>query len=810
MGTLVEPKEDTMVYTPQGFVPYGALLSGMGYQDVKAIMDAQASDALLSQLETQLTPEQLEAQRLGLSVDQMKGDTEDMVRNILQFGGQDESNQLAINALVAGKAKQAGVPQPSQQDIVDYLADIGAQQEAAAANDPQSLLDKGIDVAQEGIETVQGGINTVGRKVGEGIDKVFEILNLPNPTKIIGAPVQKSGTVVWGQTGGSPVIGTGTTGAGTQTGVTTGNAGLDAILNRVTGVLTGKVAADEIINQDIIKEILVGQASEELGVSVDAVEDGIEGLNKVKDAVVPPTAYGVDLGKEPKIGSSGVEQLDVIGDMGDLDTVVKGTPPPESLSLIETTTPKVQTVGDLTPAAIPRTNAGTDQPAPEPKTPAVASESSDGGGGGGGGGFGTSSAGQRIVQTSPGELVDIDYLYNIAGPSIFAPDISNDEDIMPYIYNKGGPVQKFTTGGGPIDYLGGALNQDLGLTNNQNSKSFGSKVMDFLGDDKNQNLIGLIGGGLGGLLGMSGDTQSQGSLGYQGGIPDYKATRELVPNAFDNTGRRPGGAGRQYFTDVQYTPTSTTEGGLPAIIGAEQIAAQNAAYTEALAAQEADNIALANSFLGAIPTDTSTAATPVTPDTPVTPTTPTTPTTDSVIDFVDEFSDESPMGPVNPFPSYEAQLRSGEKTPNQLATDLGIEEEDLITRLINAGNTDVNEVLEYYSTLYPELYGNTTVADVNKYLYPDQYAQGGDINQYYLGGSTDGMADDIPAMIGNSQPAALSDGEFVIPADVVSHLGNGNSDAGAQNLYSMMDRVRKDRTGNPNQGKQIDPNQYLA
>ncbi len=83
-------------------------------------------------------------------------------------------------------------------------------------------------------------------------------------------------------------------------------------------------------------------------------------------------------------------------------------------------------------------------------------------------------------------------------------------------------------------------------------------------------------------------------------------------------------------------------------------------------------------------------------------------------------------------------------------------------------------------------------------------------NGYYLGGSTDGMADDIPAMIGNSQPAALSDGEFVVPADVVSHLGNGNSDAGAQNLYSMMERVRKDRTGNPNQGKQIDPNQYLA
>ena len=90
------------------------------------------------------------------------------------------------------------------------------------------------------------------------------------------------------------------------------------------------------------------------------------------------------------------------------------------------------------------------------------------------------------------------------------------------------------------------------------------------------------------------------------------------------------------------------------------------------------------------------------------------------------------------------------------------------------------------------------------------YAQGGNVNGYYLGGATDGMADQIPATINNMQPAALSDGEFVIPADVVSHLGNGNSDAGAKNLYSMMERVRTDRTGNPKQGKQIDPNKYLA
>ena len=79
----------------------------------------------------------------------------------------------------------------------------------------------------------------------------------------------------------------------------------------------------------------------------------------------------------------------------------------------------------------------------------------------------------------------------------------------------------------------------------------------------------------------------------------------------------------------------------------------------------------------------------------------------------------------------------------------------------------------------------------------------------YLNGDTDGMADEVPAQIEGTQPAALSDGEFVIPADVVSHLGNGNSDAGAKVLEQMMAKVRKARTGSKKQGKEIDPNKFL-
>jgi hypothetical protein len=87
------------------------------------------------------------------------------------------------------------------------------------------------------------------------------------------------------------------------------------------------------------------------------------------------------------------------------------------------------------------------------------------------------------------------------------------------------------------------------------------------------------------------------------------------------------------------------------------------------------------------------------------------------------------------------------------------------------------------------------------------YAAGG--NPRLLKGPGDGMSDNIPATIGGKQPARLADGEFVVPADVVSHLGNGSTDAGAKHLYNMMDKVRKARTGNKKQGKQIKADKFL-
>jgi hypothetical protein len=79
----------------------------------------------------------------------------------------------------------------------------------------------------------------------------------------------------------------------------------------------------------------------------------------------------------------------------------------------------------------------------------------------------------------------------------------------------------------------------------------------------------------------------------------------------------------------------------------------------------------------------------------------------------------------------------------------------------------------------------------------------------YLDGQGDGMSDSIPATIEGKQPARLADGEFVIPADVVSHIGNGSSKAGSKRLYAMLDKVRHARTGNKKQGKEINPAKYM-
>ena len=86
------------------------------------------------------------------------------------------------------------------------------------------------------------------------------------------------------------------------------------------------------------------------------------------------------------------------------------------------------------------------------------------------------------------------------------------------------------------------------------------------------------------------------------------------------------------------------------------------------------------------------------------------------------------------------------------------------------------------------------------------YNQGGDVYMAagrYLSGGGDGMSDSIPATINDRQPARLADGEFVVPADVVSDLGNGSSNAGAKKLYAMMKKIRTARHGTHKQPPEV-------
>jgi hypothetical protein len=233
--------------------------------------------------------------------------------------------------------------------------------------------------------------------------------------------------------------------------------------------------------------------------------------------------------------------------------------------------------------------------------------------------------------------------------------------------------------------------------------------------------------------------------GYQGSIPNYDAVRQAVPNTYDPN-RRPGSGGQRYFTDTQYQPKSET----PATpMSAEGLASLNASNP----AQEM----------------------------------------------------RRPGGPMMPAPVQQPVPNTSDYRPvysilpSDYNSDYGktaAETQSLLTRLpISAQSVQYQEPVILDQGLSGLRMASGGIARLAK--------------GQYLNGSSDGMADKVPARIDGQQEARLSDGEFVIPADVVSHLGNGNSDAGAKLLKEMMSRVRNARTGNDKQGKEIDPKKFL-
>ena len=237
-----------------------------------------------------------------------------------------------------------------------------------------------------------------------------------------------------------------------------------------------------------------------------------------------------------------------------------------------------------------------------------------------------------------------------------------------------------------------------------------------------------------GLLGSSGTPPP---VGYQGKIPDYEATRSRVGGTYDPL-RRAGSGGQRYFSDMRFTPKEVTDD--------EGIASVNPALATARTASDVQAQGL----------ETVNLANPARQDRPA-PITPYTPSDTVVTD-----TSGGASGVVNLLPAI----------PDFTGDSL----KEAASRYI--------DVSDDYITPYSNIMGTGR----------GSYAAGGIAKLRegrYLAGATDGMADKIPAEIDQVQPAALSDGEYVIPADVVSHLGNGNSDAGAKILDRIFNKSTK-------------------
>jgi len=304
---------------------------------------------------------------------------------------------------------------------------------------------------------------------------------------------------------------------------------------------------------------------------------------------------------------------------------------------------------------------------------------------------------------------------------------------------------------------------------------FGSDILKwFGGGDKDKGWQGILGAALG--VGAGYDSykdakeaqdafRQRPTSGYQGGIPDYTAVRQRVPMTGDgyDANRRPGSSGRRYFTDVEFV--GTPEYVTPTIPEGASNEAVAALHEQARTDQQNALAALIEGAQGRSDTQKWGLA---------------------------AANLDSPYRDTIPTPTYTPTLNQNVTTFGDTAPKASNDIYDVLNRLVER-----SKVTPYGTT--------TTVSDTEDVV----QAAGGGLMGMYLGGKTDGMADQIPARIDGTQEARLSDGEYVVPADAVSHLGNGNSDAGAKVLKDMISRVRQERTGNPRQGKEINPNHIL-
>jgi hypothetical protein len=399
----------------------------------------------------------------------------------------------------------------------------------------------------------------------------------------------------------------------------------------------------------------------------------------------------------------------------------------------------------------------------------------------------------------------------------WTPDTEGDQEFMDFMSGAAGDQEfnDFMAGAAGdqefIDFMTKAYeaDQSSGIGNFIKSaiSTLGSGAKDFLKKalyDPATGKVNLAGLGTA-AMGLYNLTRDKDSGGYSKPVPKMDMVREQIQ--YNDPNRRPGESGRQYFTDPRFATqgdaealtaakaASTGQGqGILAAYQPRPVQAPNpyagkmnlafsrqggAAPNIAQSSEiEADQQAQGRGVVGGLKSAYSIA--PVTGSTFASPVVKTPPISNVSAEGYKEAANRNAFESRMADPNYR-QLYDAAKASRG----------DRMTMEI----TPEESALSRYSAGPP-----VGIA----------FATGGSIMEQprYLQGETDGMADKIPSSIDGEQPAALSHGEFVIPADVVSHLGNGNSDAGAQKLYEMMDRIRMARTGTKEQGKEINPDEF--
>lgn len=259
--------------------------------------------------------------------------------------------------------------------------------------------------------------------------------------------------------------------------------------------------------------------------------------------------------------------------------------------------------------------------------------------------------------------------------------------------------------------------------------------------DGSVNLAGL-GTAATALYGLMGGNKVE-TGGYNKPIPQLTATRAQVPYAADPN-RRPGEAGRKYFTDTQYT------------------APADAATAQTAATSQAQGIAAATPAMAA-----------------------------RVNPYVGQY--KPAWNPTAPAAQVTSAPASG--VTNLLPVPKAEEFKPMAAGGLAAG-------------------GFVVPADVVAHLGNGSSSSGlallaEKLNAKPIKGDGDGMSDSIPTHIDGKEKALVANDEAYIDPEMVKRIGGGDTKAGSEKLYAMMEKIRKARTGNPEQGKQIDAEKFM-